>query len=98
MTQWPDDSITRFLVHFHFPPRLGEPFAEDFFGGLAFGGVAAQGVGALFFSQENVAYQPWDYTQDSMQTDVELQKKLYEGFFKAWWGNPRLGGFSVWEW
>jgi hypothetical protein len=51
-----------------------------------------------WFSQENVAYQPWDYTQESMKTDLEVQKKLYEGFFKAWWGNPRLGGFSVWEW
>jgi hypothetical protein len=29
---------------------------------------------------------------------MELQRKLYEGFFRSWWGDPRLGGFSVWEW
>ncbi len=50
-----------------------------------------------WFSQQNVAYEPWDYTKDEA-VDVELQKKLYEGFFKVWWGDPRLGGFSVWEW
>jgi hypothetical protein len=51
-----------------------------------------------WFSQANVAYEPWDYTQESPPVDVELQKKLYEAFFKVWWGDPRLGGFSVWEW
>jgi hypothetical protein len=50
-----------------------------------------------WFSQKNVAYEPWDYTQDQA-IDLELQKKLYEGFFQAWWNNPHLGGFSVWEW
>ena len=51
-----------------------------------------------WFSQANVAYEPWDYTQEAPPVDVELQRKLYEGFFKVWWGEPRLGGFSVWEW
>ncbi len=51
-----------------------------------------------WFSQANVAYEPWDYTQEEPPVDVELQKKLYEAFFKVWWGEPRLGGFSVWEW
>jgi hypothetical protein len=51
-----------------------------------------------WFSQANVAWEPWDYTQEDQPIDLELQKKLYEGFFQAWWGNPRLGGFSVWEW
>lgn len=51
-----------------------------------------------WFSQANVAYEPWDYTQESQPVDVELQRKLYEGFFKVWWGDARLGGFSVWEW
>jgi hypothetical protein len=54
-----------------------------------------------WFSQANVAYEPWDYTKDEA-VDVSLQKKLYQGFFKAWWDDPnaraRLGGFSVWEW
>lgn len=50
-----------------------------------------------WFSQKNVAYEPWDYTK-SQPIDLELQKKLYEGFFQAWWNNPQLGGFSVWEW
>jgi hypothetical protein len=51
-----------------------------------------------WFSQENVAYEPWDYTKEEPKVDVELQKKLYEAFFKVWWNDPRLGGFSVWEW
>jgi hypothetical protein len=50
-----------------------------------------------WFSQDNVAYEPWDYTRDQ-PINLELQRKLYEGFFRAWWGNPHLGGFSIWEW
>jgi hypothetical protein len=50
-----------------------------------------------WFSQENVAYEPWDYTKEQ-PIALELQRKLYQGFFQAWWGNPNLGGFSVWEW
>jgi hypothetical protein len=48
-------------------------------------------------SQDNAATVPWDYTQNR-PTDDELQQKLYDGFFRAWWGNPSLGGFLVWEW
>jgi len=51
-----------------------------------------------WFSQANVAWEPWDYTQEHQPIDLELQRKLYEGFFRAWWGDPHLGGFSVWEW
>ena len=55
-----------------------------------------------WFSQSNVAYEPWDYTQEEPPVNVGLQKKLYEGFFKAWWDDStarsHLGGFSVWEW
>lgn len=51
-----------------------------------------------WFSQKNVAWEPWDYTQEDQPIDLDLQRKLYEGFFTAWWGDPRLGGFSVWEW
>jgi hypothetical protein len=50
-----------------------------------------------WFSQENVAYEPWDYTQD-LPVDLEMQRRLYEGFFRSWWGKPDLGGFSIWEW
>lgn len=50
-----------------------------------------------WFSQKNVAYEPWDYTQNET-IDLELQKKLYEAFFQVWWNHPQLGGFNVWEW
>lgn len=49
-------------------------------------------------SLANMAHEPWDYTKTSEPLDLELQRKLYEGFFKVWHGNPLLGGFSVWEW
>jgi hypothetical protein len=51
-----------------------------------------------WFSQANVAKEPWDYTKPDEPVDLELQKKLYEAFFQSWWGNPMLGGFSIWEW
>jgi hypothetical protein len=50
-----------------------------------------------WFSQANAANEPWDYTKDQA-LDVELQRKLYEGFFRSWYGNPNLGGFMIWEW
>lgn len=64
--------------------------------------VQRQGKPLLFleigwFSQKNVAYEPWDYTKNET-IDLELQRKLYQGFFESWWGKPNLGGFSVWEW
>jgi hypothetical protein len=46
----------------------------------------------------NAAHEPWDYTRTDQPVDVELQRKLYEGFYRAWWGNPSLGGFMMWEW
>jgi hypothetical protein len=49
-------------------------------------------------SLANAADEPWDYTQESLDADPELQKKLYEGFFQAWYKEPGLGGFVVWEW
>ena len=51
-------------------------------------------------SMANMAYEPWDYTKDESDapTDVELQARLYQGFFESWHGSPRLGGFSIWEW
>lgn len=49
-------------------------------------------------SLENAASEPWDYTRQELAADPELQKRLYEGFFKVWYGNPGLGGFMVWSW
>ncbi|MCS7033091.1 MAG: hypothetical protein NZ561_03745 [Phycisphaerae bacterium] len=51
-------------------------------------------------SMANMASEPWDYTQDedAAPTDLELQKKLYEGFFQAWHGRRELGGFCIWVW
>jgi hypothetical protein len=49
-------------------------------------------------SMRNAAHEPWDYTRMDQPVDVELQRKLYEGFFQAWWGSPSLGGFMLWEW
>lgn len=49
-------------------------------------------------SMTNAADEPWDYTKTSEDLDLDLQKRLYEGFFESWHGNPHLGGFMVWEW
>jgi hypothetical protein len=49
-------------------------------------------------SQQNAAHEPWDYTQTDEPIDLELQRKLYEGFFRSWHGTPQLGGFMIWEW
>jgi hypothetical protein len=49
-------------------------------------------------SMQNAADEPWDYTKTDEPLDLELQRKLYEGFFRAWHGNPRMGGFMMWEW
>jgi hypothetical protein len=49
-------------------------------------------------SMANMAFEPWDYTQTHHAIDPDLQKRLYEGFFRSWHGNPLLGGFSIWEW
>ncbi len=48
-------------------------------------------------SLDNAAVEPWDYTKD-VPVNLDLQKRLYEGFFESWHGVPWLGGFSVWEW
>ena len=49
-------------------------------------------------SLSNAAKEPWDYTRTSLPIDLELQRKLYEGFFQAWHGERALGGFMVWDW
>ena len=49
-------------------------------------------------SQANAASEPWDYTQDDVPIDMELQRRLWEGFFKSWHGQKGFGGFFVWEW
>ncbi|HEX4054657.1 MAG TPA: hypothetical protein VHX86_10370 [Tepidisphaeraceae bacterium] len=48
-------------------------------------------------SLANAAKDPWDYTQDQLSADNDLQKKLYEAFFQSWWGKPQLAGFMIWE-
>lgn len=49
-------------------------------------------------SMANAADEPWDYTRDEVPLDLDLQKKLYEGFFSSWYGVPNFGGFMMWEW
>lgn len=49
-------------------------------------------------SLANAAHEPWDYTQTTVDIDLDLQKRLYEGFFRAWDGVKDLGGFMIWEW
>lgn len=46
----------------------------------------------------NAAHEPWDYTRDDQPVDDDLQRRLFIGFFETWYGNPQLGGFSIWEW
>ncbi|MGD0539956.1 MAG: hypothetical protein ABSB33_00425 [Tepidisphaeraceae bacterium] len=48
-------------------------------------------------SLANAAKDPWDYTQDQLNADNDLQKKLYEGFFESCYGKPQLAGLIVWE-
>lgn len=49
-------------------------------------------------SVANAAHEPWDYTKMEEPIDLELQRKLYEGFFTSWYGSPNLAGFMIWEW
>lgn len=46
----------------------------------------------------NAAHEPWDYTKSGEALDLDLQKRLYQGFFESWYGDPYLGGFIIWEW
>jgi hypothetical protein len=48
-------------------------------------------------SLANAATASWDYTQDQLDADPELQRRLYEGFFQSWWANPHLAGMIMWE-
>jgi len=49
-------------------------------------------------SLANASYRSWDYTQTELPVDLDLQKRLYEGFFQSWWGKPQFAGFLMWEW
>jgi hypothetical protein len=51
-----------------------------------------------YASLANAAHEPWDYTRVELKADWDLQRRLYEGFFQAWHGEPLLAGFSMWEW
>ena len=64
--------------------------------------VKKQGKPLMFLevgwcSLDNAAKEPWDYTK-SVPVNVELQKRLWQGFWRTWYGTPWLGGMSVWEW
>jgi glycosyl hydrolase family 113 len=48
-------------------------------------------------SLSNAAKDSWDYTQEQLPADNDLQKKLYEAFFESWWDKPDLAGMIVWE-
>ncbi|MFN4243897.1 MAG: glycoside hydrolase family 113 [Tepidisphaerales bacterium] len=65
--------------------------------------AAAKGKPIIFLeagwcSLANAAHEPWDYTRLSEPIDLDLQRRLYQGFFESWYGHPQLGGFSIWEW
>ena len=49
-------------------------------------------------SLQNTAKEPWDYTQEHLPVDLDLQRRLWEAYFKTWHGTPEMGGFMVWEW
>ncbi len=48
-------------------------------------------------SLDNAAKEPWDYTKQ-VPVNLELQKRLWQGFWQTWYGVDWLGGMSVWEW
>lgn len=51
-------------------------------------------------SQEGAATAPWNYYQNTRATPEghEEQRRLYEGFIRAWSGAPALSGVIWWEW
>ena len=49
-------------------------------------------------SLANAAHEPWDYTRLDLPQDLDLQRRLYEGFFSSWYGHPNMAGFMMWEW
>jgi hypothetical protein len=49
-------------------------------------------------SMENAVTEPWDYTQETVPLDLNVQKKLYEAYFESWYGKPGFGGFMIWAW
>lgn len=51
-------------------------------------------------SQEGAGTAPWNYYQNQKATPEghEEQRRLYEGFLRAWDGVPGLAGVIWWEW
>lgn len=51
-------------------------------------------------SQEGASTAPWNYYHNQRATAAghEEQRRLYEGFIRAWDGVPELGGVVWWEW
>jgi hypothetical protein len=65
--------------------------------------VASKGKPLVFLeagwcSLANAAKDPWDYTKTDLPADPQLQKRLYQGFFDTWEGDPHLGGYMIFEW
>jgi hypothetical protein len=48
-------------------------------------------------SLANAAKEPWNYTAD-LPADPDLQRRLYQGFFDTWYGDPKSAGFMLLEW
>lgn len=71
--------------------------------GTVLGFARQQGKPLVFLevgwcSLRNAAHEPWDYTKDHEPIDLDLQARLYRGFFEVWHGAPGFGGFMIWEW
>ena len=50
-------------------------------------------------SMANAAYEPWDYTQTGRAVGSGAPAAaLRRRSSSAWYGNPNLGGFMIWEW
>jgi hypothetical protein len=49
-------------------------------------------------SLQNAAHEPWDYTRSEVPVDLDLQRRLYEGFLRSWHGVEGFGGYMIWEW
>ena len=49
-------------------------------------------------SMANAVSEPWDYTQEAVPLDLDVQRKLYEAYFESWYDKKGFGGFMMWAW
>jgi hypothetical protein len=54
--------------------------------------------GPCYCSLANASYEPWDYTRVDLALNLDIQQRLYEGFYASWWGKPECAGTIAWEW